>query len=61
LGSWPWDCLNAKVPVEEEDAEIAQTTVQSLVCLPWVECPGQEGVGKVGVRVLVRGTDPDQL
>ena len=53
--------LNAKVPVEEEGAEIAQTTVQSLVCLPWVECPGQEGVGKVGVRVLVRGTDPDQL
>lgn len=61
LGSWPWDCLNAKVPVGEEDAEMAQTTVQSLVCLPWVECPGQEGVGKVGVRVLVRGMDPDQL
>ena len=31
------------MPVEEEDAEIAQTTVQSLVCLPRVECPGQEG------------------
>ena len=27
-GSWPW------VPVEE-DAEIAQTTVQSQACLPW--------------------------
>ena len=47
--------------MEEEDAEIAQTTVQSLVCLPWVECPGQEGVGKVGVRVLVGWTDSDQL
>ena len=47
--------------MEEEDVEIAQITVQSLDCLSWVECPGQEGVGKVGVRVLVRGTDPDQL
>ena len=51
--------LKAKVPVEEEGAEIAQTSVQSLVCLPWVECPGQEGVGKVGVMVLVGWTDPD--
>ena len=51
--------LKAKVPVEEEGAEIAQTSVQSLVCLPWVECPGQEGVGKVGVRVLVGWMDPD--
>ena len=59
MGSWPWDSLNAKVPMEEEDAEIAQTTVQSLVCLPWVECPGQEGEGKVGVRVLVGWTDPN--
>ena len=53
--------LKAKVPVEEEGTEMAQTTVQSLVCLPWVECPGQEGVGKVGVRVLVGWTDPDRL
>ena len=53
--------LKAKVPVEEEDVEIAQITVHSLVCLSWVECPGQEGVGKVGVRVLVGWTDPDQL
>lgn len=51
--------LKAKVPVEEEGAEIAQTSVQSLVCLPWVECPGQEGEGKVRVRVLVGWTDPD--
>ena len=51
--------LKAKVPVEEEGAEIAQTTVQSLVCLPWVECPGQEGEWKVGVRVLGGWTDPD--
>ena len=51
--------LKAKVPVEEEGAEIAQTTVQSLVCLPWVECPGQEGERKVGVRVLGGWTDPD--
>ena len=51
--------LNAKVPVEEEGAEITQTTVQSLVCLPWVECPRQEGEGNVGVRVLVGWTDPD--
>ncbi|KAJ1366496.1 hypothetical protein KIN20_027173 [Parelaphostrongylus tenuis] len=42
-----WDCIRVKVPVEEEGAEKAQTTVQSLVCLPWVECPGQEGEGKV--------------
>ena len=52
--------LKAKVRVEEEGAEIAQTSVQSLVCLPWVECPGQEGVGKVGMKVL-GWTDPDQL
>ena len=51
--------LKAKVPVEEEGAEIAQNTVQSLVCLPWVECPGQEGEGNVRVRVLVGWTDPD--
>ena len=51
--------LKTKVPVEEEGAEIAQTSVQSLVYLPWVECPGQEGVGKVGVRVLVGWMDPD--
>lgn len=51
--------LKAKVPVEEEGAEIAQTSVQSLVCLPWVEYPGQEGEGKVRVRVLVGWTDPD--
>ena len=51
--------LKAKVPVEEEGAEIAQNTVQSLVCLLWVECPGQEGEGNVGVRVLVGWTDPD--
>ena len=51
--------LKAKVPVEEEGAEIAQNTVQSLVCLPWVECPGQDGEGKVGVRVLVGWMDPD--
>ena len=50
--------LKHKVPVEE-GAEIAQTSVQSLVCLPWVECPGQESVGKVGVRVLVGWMDPD--
>ena len=53
--------LKTKVPVEEEGAETAQTTVQSLVCLPWVECPGHEGEGKVRVRVLVGRTDPDQL
>ena len=53
--------LKAKVPVEEEGAEIAQTTVQSLVCLPWVECLRWEGVGKVRVRVLVGWTDSDQL
>jgi len=47
--------------MEGEDAEIAQTTVQSLVCLSWVECLGQEGVGKVRVRVLVGWTDPVQL
>ena len=47
--------------MEGEDAEIAQTTVQSLVCLPWVECLGQEGVGKVRVRVLVGLTDPVQI
>ena len=29
--------------MEEEDAEIGQTTVHSLVYLPRVECPGQEG------------------
>ena len=51
--------LKAKVPVEEEGAEIAQTSVQSLVCLPWVECPGQEGMENVGVRVLVGWMDPD--
>ena len=51
--------LKTKVPVEEEGVEIAQTTVQSLVCLPWVECPEQEGEGKVGVRVLVGWRDPD--
>ena len=51
--------LKAKVPVEEEGAEIAQTSVQSLVCLPWVECPGQEGERKVRVRILVGWTDPD--
>ena len=51
--------LKAKVPVEEEGAEKAQTTVQSLVCLPWVECPGKEGEGKVRVRVLVGCLDPD--
>ena len=51
--------LKAKVPVEEEGADIAQTSVQSLVCLPRVECPGQEGVGKVRVRVLVGWMDPD--
>ena len=51
--------LKAKVPVEEEGAETAQTTVQSLVCLPWVECPGKEGEGKVRVRVLVGWRDPD--
>ena len=51
--------LKAKVPVEEEGAETAQTTVQSLVCLPWVECPGQEDEGKVRVSVLVGWTDPD--
>ena len=28
--------LKAKVPVEEDDAEIAQTSVQSQVSLPWV-------------------------
>ena len=49
------------MPVEEEYAEKAQTTVQSLVCLPWMECPGQEGEGKVRVRVFVGRTDPDQL
>ena len=59
LGFMAIGVLKAKVPVEEEGAEIAQTSVQSLVCLPWVECPGQEGVGKVGVRVLVGWTDPD--
>ena len=47
--------------MEEEDVEIAQITVQSLVCLSWVECLGQEGVGKVRVRVLVGWTDSDQL
>ena len=51
--------LKAKVPVEEEGAEIAQTSVQSLVSLPWVECPGQEDEWKVGVRVLVGWMDPD--
>ena len=51
--------LKAKVPVEEEGAETAQTTVQSLVCLPWVVCPGKEGEGKVRVRVLVGWRDPD--
>ena len=51
--------LKAKVPVEEEGVEIAQTTVQSLVCLPWVECPRQESEGKVGVRVLLGWRDPD--
>ena len=51
--------LKTKVPVEEEGAEIAQTSIQSLVCLPWVECPGQEDEGKVRVRVLVGWTDPD--
>ena len=51
--------LKAKLPVEEEGAEIAQTSVQSLVCLPWVECPGQEGMENVGVRVLVGWMDPD--
>ena len=55
-----WECLNAKVPVEGEDAGIAQTTIQRLVFLPWVECPGQEGVGKVGMKVL-GWTDPEQL
>ena len=60
---WPHGHGTASKPrcLWKKGAEIAQTTVQSLVCLPWVECPGQEGVGKVGVRVLVRGTDPDQL
>ena len=48
--------LKAKVPVEEEGAEIAQTTVQSLVCLPWVECSGKESAGKVRVGVLVGWT-----
>ena len=51
--------LKTKVPVEEEGAETAQTTVQSLLCLPWVECPGQEGERKVRVRVLVEWRDPD--
>ena len=51
--------LKTKVPVEEEGAETAQTTIQSLVCLPWVECPGQEGERKVRVRVLVEWRDPD--
>ena len=51
--------LKAKVPVEEEGAEIAQTSIQSLVCLPWVECPGQEDEGKVRVRVLVGRRDHD--
>ena len=53
--------LKAKVPDEEEGAEIAQTSVPSLVCLPWLECPWQEGVGKFGVRVLVGWTDPDYI
>ena len=51
--------LKAKDPDKEEGVEIAQTSVPSLVCLQWVECPGQEGVGKVGVWVLVGWTDPD--
>ena len=33
--------------------KIAQTTVQSQVCLPWVERPGKESVGKVRVGVLL--------
>ena len=51
--------LKTKVPVEEEGAETAQTTIQSLVCLPWVEYPGQEAEGKVGMRVLLGWRDPD--
>ena len=51
--------LKVNVPVKEEGAKTSQTTVQSLVCLPWVECLGQEGEGKVRVRVLVGWRDPD--
>ena len=59
LGLMAIGVLKAKVPVEEEGAEVVQTSVQSLVCLPWVECPGQEGERKVMVRILVGWTDPD--
>ena len=58
---WPHGHGTASKPrcLWKKGAEIAQTTVQSLVCLPWVEGPGQDGEGKVGVRVLVGWMDPD--
>ena len=52
--------LKAKVPVEEEDAEIAQTTVQSQACLP-LSVWGRKVWGKSGWGVLVGWTNPDRL